>query len=531
MSSAVSSAPDCQSLSRKGELSDSHEIEIKFMADAATLDSVRQLPEIAAATVPDAHRLVTIYYDTPEDDLRRAGHTLRIRRKGDALPKLSVKSQAVAGEGPFHRHELEVTAPDGLPSLGLLLPEIRAALSAAISKRPLLPRFDVHVERTAILLTHRSSVIEIALDRGKIVGGAASEPVSELELELKSGTVGDLLDFASHLTRQFPLQLDFVSKSERGYRLLSGDPPSPVKAAPVDLPRHPATATAMATVIANALAHFVANWAALRQTTAPESVHQARVALRRMRSALGILAKVLPDEELERLRAVAKQLASGLGPARECDVFLGMAAAGPLASPDCPAGGKAFLALLHQYKENAYAGARQLIDDRETALFVFSVQAFIVRTLVPGPEAEQGSLQELQEEAAEFAAKALDRLDKRARKRGAGMPELGDEARHDLRIALKNLRYGAEFFGGLFGRTRKAKAFGKSVSILQDFLGAHNDVVTARRLVGGMNIAPGTEEAGAAAFTLGWLARDVPLAEDELHRAWREFEHAPRFWR
>lgn len=114
--------------------------------------------------------------------------------------------------------------------------------------------------------------------------------------------------------------------------------------------------------------------------------------------------------------------------------------------------------------------------------------------------------------------------------RGTALPELGSEGRHELRIALKNLRYGAEFFAGVLEHPKKARPFAKAISALQDFLGTHNDVVTARRLIDGLGMEPNSDESCAACFVLGWFARGVPSAEGELHRTWRTFKRARRGW-
>lgn len=509
---------------------DGHEIEIKFTADQAVLDDLKSSHATADAEV---QKLVSIYFDTPADDLRRSGHTLRIRRKGNGAPNMSIKSSALPGSGPFHRREIEVPAPGGLPDFGLFSPKIRSLLSAVVGAGPLVKRFEVRVERTAISLPHLSSRIEMAFDTGKIIAGSRSAPVSEIELELKSGSVRDLLDLASRLAAQAPLQLDFVSKSERGFRLALGLEPTPMKASPFAIPHKATTGEAMAAVVAGSLAHFVGNWDALRRTRDAEAIHQMRVALRRMRSALGMFRRAVPKQgtapALEELSATAKSIATVLGHARELDVFLDMTKKGPLQSADCPAGDEALLVAVRAQQVSAYDEARRMIDGGDAMRFVFAVQAFIA-DLPNAAVTACADSGHLQEPAVAFAAKALSRLNDRALKRGAGLPALGDDARHELRIALKNLRYGAEFFEGIFDRPKKAKAFEKTISRLQDLLGAHNDVVMARRMLDGVESSSGQRGAGTAGFALGWLARGVSLADDELKHAWRNFKRAPRYW-
>ena len=100
---------------------------------------------------------------------------------------------------------------------------------------------------------------------------------------------------------------------------------------------------------------------------------------------------------------------------------------------------------LEERRVAAYADTRALIESPAPSLFVLRLSAFVERrgwrNAVNGQE-----LTTLTEPVVVFATQALDRLYKRARKRGRKLTTLPDEQRHQVRIALKNLRYGGEFF-------------------------------------------------------------------------------------
>ena len=59
-----------------------------------------------------------------------------------------------------------------------------------------------------------------------------------------------------------------------------------------------------------------------------------------------------------------------------------------------------------------------------------------------------------------------------------------------MRIALKKLRYAAEFFEASIGKKR-TKPYLAALKELQDALGHLNDVAVAERLIGGLIDAPG----------------------------------------
>jgi CHAD domain-containing protein len=284
---------------------------------------------------------------------------------------------------------------------------------------------------------------------------------------------------------------------------------------------------AVQAVLSNTLLHFVANWAAIREAEDPNAIHQMRVALRRMRTALAMFKRALPCPNFDLLREEAKRIASALGPARDCDVFRETAEHGPLAHSDRPENCNTLLAAIEKRRIAAYSDARSRLEDRDTTLFVLKVQSLLARrawrNALSGPE-----LAQLTAPAADFAQQTLDRLRNRALKQGKNLMELPDEGRHDLRIVLKNLRYGAEFYRGLFGHRRDVQTNLRTVSALQDLLGAHNDAVTSKQFISGLTATHDAER--ALGFILGWQARGANLADSELGAAWKAFKQAKPFW-
>ena len=522
-------------LTDSGEIADQsagqngQEIEIKFRTDSLGLKRVLGAPLFGAAHMTKTQSLRSIYFDTADGVVRKNDFVLRLRKKGRTPASMCLKWTDQLTEGPFTRGEIEVPCREQLPNLSLFDADTKSRLDEILGDRPLEPQFETLIKRQIVNLQSGNSRIKVALDEGVIVAGGERLPVAEVELELKSGTGADLYDLARRLVEETALSLDFVSKSEKGYRCASREAAGAVKAMTLDLKSDATLDDAVAAVLSNTLAQFVANWAALRESDSPESVHQMRVALRRMRSGLAMFRKVLPSAEIDELRGEAKRIASALGAARECDVFRENAEAGPLASPDRPQGCTELLSAIEARRVEAYSDARRLIEDSATSLFVLKVQGFLARRAWRGslPSAD---LQALTAPARLFAKETLDRLRARALKRGRKLLEISDEDRHELRIALKNLRYCAEFFGALFCRRRQRRDFLGHVAALQDLLGTHNDVVSTSKLLDQLPTAKDGSAMRASGYLIGWYARGIPIADQELARVWKKFKGMDLFW-
>ncbi|TBM09310.1 inorganic triphosphatase [Hafnia alvei] len=200
------------------------EIELKFIATSEVAEQLSQ----RLAPWPNVHtaaqKLTNIYYETADNTLRSYDMGLRIRGYGDRY-EMTLKTAGKNVGGLHQRPEFNVDLKAAELDIHLLPAEVwpegcdLQALQAALS-----PVFSTHFNREKWVVTYRSSEIEVALDQGEVKAGELSEPLYEIELELKSGSREDLLSFAQELTAEGGLRLGSLSKAARGYHLAKGNP-------------------------------------------------------------------------------------------------------------------------------------------------------------------------------------------------------------------------------------------------------------------------------------------------------------------
>jgi CHAD domain-containing protein len=147
----------------------------------------------------------------------------------------------------------------------------------------------------------------------------------------------------------------------------------------------------------------------------------------------------------------------------------------------------------------------------------------------------------LEQPLTDLAASALSRAHEKLLERGSGFASLSKVERHEVRIALKRLRYALDFFGGVFDGDAKKK-FVKRLARLQDDLGRMNDVAVAEAMlaqlvgVAGEGSQPAVTAASqgqlafAAGGILGWHRRRAAEIDTHLVKDWDAFARAKPFW-
>ena len=273
-----------------------------------------------------------------------------------------------------------------------------------------------------------------------------------------------------------------------------------VRATPQRLSVSDSIEDAASRILLAALDQFTANAAIFAKAETIESVHQMRVALRRLRAALGLFRSALVGAALTTAAARAKTIASALGPARDGDVFLEMLDAGPGAMTEAAPDLSTLRAAVQRHRDAGYETARQTLQNEATTIFVDDLRhAVTTRDWHAAPGAETAG------SARDFAKTALARLRKRVLRKSRHLATRTAEERHAARIALKKARYAAEFFESLFEHRRAARDFIHRLAELQDALGADNDLAAANRLITRLH-ADDASAALTAGFACGWFA-------------------------
>ena len=481
-------------------------------------------------------KLASTYFDTASLRLAKSGVGLRMRRDGRRWIQ-TVKGPAAAesGGGLAARPEYEwaIGSSARMPALDatrLATTPWRRKLLKAV-RGGLEPIFATEFTRTEIplALPGRTTAM-LAVDVGMIraVDSRRRVDLCEAELELKSGSVAPLFRFALALADDLPLSIEPASKAVRGIRLVSSTTPRPVHAENAKLARDATAGDALASIMRACLRQIEGNADGLLLDDDAEWIHQMRIGTRRLRACLSLLAHLVTSEPLSRLIADVKWLASALGPARDLDVLaletlpdLRRGARGA----DAPSSRaiRSFAGKVIAKRKQARKASRDAVGSRRFVhlILVAGMLAATPAFGVSGGAAAAATKAPVRE----FAARLLGRRQKKLLGRGEGLPDAPAEARHQARIAAKKLRYATEFFADLFPGKR-ARAYRKSLTRLQDVLGVINDTAVAARLA--REIAGA--DSNSAALLQGWAAAQATLANEDLARGWRDFSRAKTFW-
>jgi inorganic triphosphatase YgiF len=433
------------------------------------------------------------------------GRRVQTLKRGDGLAR--------------EEHEVEVLGDRPNPALGPLrelLPDDEAAA--------LRPAFNVRVTRRQRLIRYQGAEIELALDQGEVRDGERVSPISEVELELKSGPASTLFALARELSRAAPLYLSFDGKAARGQALVAGSPLQARRKEKVDLLGDAPTSAAFQAMARNALGQIAANAAVLRETPDAEAVHQLRVASRRLRSLMATFAPMLRSPEFDRLKDELRWLAHACDDARNLDVFTERLEATVEAMDAAPTG----LAALREALADAGRRAKAEADAAARSERFRGLMIDLTEWIETGPWLSDEVRGELRRAPARaFAIHVLGERRRKLMKKGRDLAHLDDAARHDARIEAKKLRYTAEAFASLFA-DKPVRRFVDRMKDLQDELGALNDMRLAGQILERVTLSP--QAAFAAGEVAGVQGCEKAARLQAADKALKRLAKTERFW-
>jgi triphosphatase len=273
-----------------------------------------------------------------------------------------------------------------------------------------------------------------------------------------------------------------------------------------------AGATARDAFVANvraALEQIDANSAGAADGRDPEYLHQLRIGLRRLRSALRAFRSLLSKRDATDLDRELREILRAFGGARDWDVFRRSGSDERLV----------------QAAQRRYAPARRRAREMlRSAHF----RTTLHRALAWAKTAPWRRDADPDERIEVFARRSLRRLQDRLREDAEGIDWRDAVQRHRVRVKAKRLRYGCECFAAAYQK-HKMRPYLKRLRKLQQILGEMNDITVQSALL--HELARSARLRRPAAILRAALsARERELIA-EAAQAWSELESAKPFWR
>jgi CHAD domain-containing protein len=490
------------------------------MADAAALVLELALPPEAASALPrvlapkgtrrprQRATVHIVWHDTPSGQLAEAGQTLAERRQGRETQWLLERLWP----------EEDAIAPAGVPAAAI---EVTSGHVAG----QLIPVAGFEGRSRRLAVPDAAGLVEASLLEGVLRAAAGSEAVCRLTL---TGKAGEVVAVAHAVAAALPAAVPRASLAAEA-RATARHALPPRRLGAPQIPGGLSVSDACAFVcghLADVIQHH-----ARHVGDGLEPVHQMRVAVRRLRSALALFRRAVACPELETVNAGLRALGRVLGPARDWDVFIaGTGQAVGAAFPADPAVAR-LLAAAARRRGAAYAALRAHLAGpgfRQLGISLAAVAACPPWRDFPEEDADrEKQLAALASDLHVFAAHALSRRLGRVLAAGEDVEGLPEAELHEIRLHAKRLRYAAEIFAPLYAR-KDTQRFLRRLAELQETLGHLNDGAVASALMAELGAAGG--RSFAAGVVCGFVAARAGTVREDIGRVWKRLARADIFW-
>ncbi|MHA3055702.1 CHAD domain-containing protein [Acinetobacter sp. ANC 4633] len=486
------------------------EIELKFQVPMIHRVDVSQVFHHKNA---QSIRVQTQYYDTAERKLSaanvqlhlvlHANHWVQTLICEDAKHLGYLEHQVNLGE--TDAPHVDVSLHRGTPA-GAILFEVLGDETQALTLQ-----FETDIVRTLHNIEDQDSQIEVALEVGEIRTEKDYLPIYELRFELKTGSVNRLFSLVTDWVQRYELWLDIRCRAARGDQLQRRLKALPAIQAcnPVLIKKLPAE-IALREMIASCLQQILPNVAEMMtETNEAEHVHQARVGIRRLRSALRVFGHWSKQID-QTWELTLKTLFNQLGAIRDRDALE------EKLLPKLRAAGASYVKLpvqIQPHQEEMQTSK----DPSYTTLWLALIQ-FIQ---VPFDRQHQ---QHIDDNLTELVGAEIKHMHRQLLKDAESCLDLNDMMWHRMRKRLKRLRYCVEFISSLYDK-KQVRQYLNALSPVQDILGQYNDVLIAEAL-----FKQQVQHHPKAWFALGWLAAHREQLRLESASALQQLQHAKIFW-
>ncbi|WP_225821297.1 CYTH and CHAD domain-containing protein [Streptomyces naphthomycinicus] len=486
------------------------EIERKYESDESGLPDLTGVGGVAAVLDKGLVDLDATYYDTADERLAAAALTLR-RRTGGSDAGWHLKFPVAPGV----RDEIQAPLSDTVPE------EIAALVRSRVRDRALVPLVrlrsarDVrHLVDAEGALLAEASVDTVTAERLSGTGRVAQW--TEMEVELADGGDPALLDQLEKRLRKAGVRPSkSPSKLARALEQTGGRKPgSARRAKPVTAGDH------LLAYLREQREAILGHDPGVRRDV-PDSVHQMRVATRRMRSTFRTFGTVLDPAVTGPVAAELKWLAGELGLGRDQEVLAERLIALLDELPPALVAGPV------RERLTAWASARHgsargrlvaILDSTRYLALLDTLDALLADP--PLREAAARKPEKVLTKAVRKDFAKVSRLVTEA----LGLPpgQDRDVAVHEARKKAKRTRYAGEAAVPALGGP--AKSLASSMKSLTSLLGEHQDSVMARRTL--RELSAVAHAAGENGFTYGVLyGREEARAasvEADLPGLWKE---------
>ena len=473
----------------------SYRIELGFPPD--------QIPQWRAlGTVTGTRRRPTpiriLWHDSPDGALAR--RHLSIEQQDDAW-RLIVQSP---GKHPFPPLSPPPVLAEAACCADLGINEQTAPIASFIGR-----------SRT-LMVAHGDEIVAVRWSQGAVSGVADQTPAARI---LLAGPRGALEAMALALADQGAF-VPAASLAAEAIAVAGQNDPAPRHKGATHVPEGDPVADGLAFAIGQ-LVDATLYWAAVIPAASDsEPVHQMRVAVRRLRSLLGIPKRQQSGPRLLGLRDTLRDLARDLGDARGWDVFLEGVGAAIAAMRPADRRISALLNRARKHRDAAYGKLRADLEAPAMQRIAMELALFASLRLF----AAEGDAALWETETRQFAVEALDRRAHQLFAPGDDISALTPHELHEVRKSAKRLRYACELFEDFWGG-KAARKYLERLGDLQEALGEINDVAALEPQLSSLGTG------FAAGFAIGVAAERARPAQQEVQAAWRKLASARKFWK